>query len=441
MISVGIQSAGSGSSDNIKQEIYIECPYVPTNTAFALVINNLDSFKVSDKDIPTFKAVSFGLEPITYYIELIGLGKGIYGINGKVLAGSDLKVTNASATSKEISQLSSTQIIDLGYTGTNIVDSLNSQIPAILIQDQSLGYVIIKGTFENGIYQELLWIGQAGTYGGNGALQATLTDFKALSGSTAGSDETDQNNFSRTITVTPADLSGVGTIENQICEYINGLNYLKQDTDADVWVEYDPDAIAVVNPVDCVVSQWSEWSACTIDGKQSRTRTVVTPAANGGAFCPVLFEVRNCTYVAPVLLTQSYFYEGIHSRDTTNNGAGANKAWVDYYDQNNVLQRKYIGPVENGCQEVIASSIKKVYGCNTCVQQPDPIPDPIPDPPVNNNSGTYTLSSAPQGGCSVTYYDVNNNLATENIPEQDAGLSFTINVGSGGIQSDSCGFN
>ena len=30
--------------------------------------------------------------------------------------------------------------------------------------------------------------------------------------------------------------------------------------------------------------------------------------------------------------------------------------------------------------------------------------------------------------------------ATETIPEQDAGLSFSIEVGDGGIISDSCGF-
>ena len=57
------------------------------------------------------------------------------------------------------------------------------------------------------------------------------------------------------------------------------------------------------------------------------------------------------------------------------------------------------------------------------------------------NPGTRNLQSAPYGGCSVTYYDVNNNLATENIPAQDEGLSFQIIVGSGGIVSDSCGFS
>lgn len=50
-------------------------------------------------------------------------------------------------------------------------------------------------------------------------------------------------------------------------------------------------------PVDCVVSAWSAFSACSAacgGGTQTRTRTVVTPAANGGAACPVLEEMQSC---------------------------------------------------------------------------------------------------------------------------------------------------
>jgi len=49
----------------------------------------------------------------------------------------------------------------------------------------------------------------------------------------------DQNNFSRVIKVMQSQLSGDGSIEDQIAEYVNGLNYDKKATDADVWVEYD----------------------------------------------------------------------------------------------------------------------------------------------------------------------------------------------------------
>lgn len=50
-------------------------------------------------------------------------------------------------------------------------------------------------------------------------------------------------------------------------------------------------------PVDCVVSDWSAWSACTAScdgGVQTRTRTILVPAAFGGQPCPVLEETRVC---------------------------------------------------------------------------------------------------------------------------------------------------
>jgi hypothetical protein len=46
--------------------------------------------------------------------------------------------------------------------------------------------------------------------------------------------------------------------------------------------------------VDCVVSEWSTWSEC-IDGSITRTRTIITPASNGGAVCPVLTESQSCS--------------------------------------------------------------------------------------------------------------------------------------------------
>jgi surface protein len=53
-------------------------------------------------------------------------------------------------------------------------------------------------------------------------------------------------------------------------------------------------------PVDCVVSAWGEWSAwsteaCGAEATRTRTRTVVTPASNGGTACPVLEETETRT--------------------------------------------------------------------------------------------------------------------------------------------------
>lgn len=46
-------------------------------------------------------------------------------------------------------------------------------------------------------------------------------------------------------------------------------------------------------PVNCVVSDWSEWSSC-VDGVETRTRTIITAPSNGGTACPPLVETRDC---------------------------------------------------------------------------------------------------------------------------------------------------
>ena len=51
------------------------------------------------------------------------------------------------------------------------------------------------------------------------------------------------------------------------------------------------------HPVDCVVSQWADFSVCTSvcgGGSQNRSRDVLTAAANGGRSCPSLFDLRPC---------------------------------------------------------------------------------------------------------------------------------------------------
>jgi len=42
-------------------------------------------------------------------------------------------------------------------------------------------------------------------------------------------------------------------------------------------------------PVDCIVSEWTAWDACSSPcgrGSQTRTRTILTPPFNGGKSCP-----------------------------------------------------------------------------------------------------------------------------------------------------------
>lgn len=55
-------------------------------------------------------------------------------------------------------------------------------------------------------------------------------------------------------------------------------------------------------PQDCVVGPWSDWGECKcyyedelpVCGRQSRTRVIITPPANGGIPCPSLIQYRPC---------------------------------------------------------------------------------------------------------------------------------------------------
>ena len=51
-------------------------------------------------------------------------------------------------------------------------------------------------------------------------------------------------------------------------------------------------------PTDCVVGEWTDWSSCSVacggNGIQTRTRPILRPSANGGKACPILSETRSC---------------------------------------------------------------------------------------------------------------------------------------------------
>lgn len=185
--------------DNVRKEILISCPGTITPLAFAVLINELPSFEIGHNDLITFKAVSADAEPITYYVELLNLGKGSYGIDGTVLTAENIKITSFGANSNDIAELSTTQIIDLGYQGSPVSESLNIQLPNIEIQDQSEGYVIVKGIFAGGEFHEYLWLGVAGTYGGAGGSQSTDADFKELSATTDVASKEDKSNKTGTV--------------------------------------------------------------------------------------------------------------------------------------------------------------------------------------------------------------------------------------------------
>lgn len=54
----------------------------------------------------------------------------------------------------------------------------------------------------------------------------------------------------------------------------------------------------LLRPVDCKVSQWSQWSNCDKDcglGKQKRNRTIINKQFRNGLSCPLLEDTRNCS--------------------------------------------------------------------------------------------------------------------------------------------------
>ncbi len=95
-------------------------------------------------------------------------------------AATDLIDINTQYTLNNILQNQDTQLIDLGELAADDVwDVLNAQDPAIDIQDQDQGYVVVQTTIEaNPVYY--LFLGDGGLYG-LGELQSIEADFVELS--------------------------------------------------------------------------------------------------------------------------------------------------------------------------------------------------------------------------------------------------------------------
>jgi hypothetical protein len=55
--------------------------------------------------------------------------------------------------------------------------------------------------------------------------------------------------------------------------------------------------ILLINPINCVLSEWSEFTVCT-NNKKTRTRTIITPATEGGIPCGPLTEIVDCGELA-----------------------------------------------------------------------------------------------------------------------------------------------
>lgn len=159
-----------------------------------------------------------------------------------------------------------------------------------------------------------------------------------------------------------------------------------------VTVTYTPDTLP---PVNCVVSDWSEWtggewSACQ-NGSQTRqethTRTIVTPPANGGSACPALTETRAATQscTPPITgWTHCADQEQLCSFSGTRRVRfGADTRWTEREFTNGTL-----------CNSTTFGGNPAQGALKTCqLQGATPEDPPPPPPPIG--TGTATLRWTP----------------------------------------------
>jgi hypothetical protein len=95
----------------------------------------------------------------------------------------------------------------------------------------------------------------------------------------------------------------------------------------------------VVIPVDCAVSGWSEFGACSVScggGTQTQTRTIITPAAYSGAACPSLSNSQACNVQAcsvpqaTLVVVPSSTSINVNGTSTLNTSGGSGTGEVSY---------------------------------------------------------------------------------------------------------------
>ena len=95
----------------------------------------------------------------------------------------------------------------------------------------------------------------------------------------------------------------------------------------------------VMVPVDCAVSGWSEFGACSAScggGTQTQTRTIITPAAYGGAACPTLTSSQACNVQActvpqaTLVVVPSSTSINVNGTSTLSTSGGSGSGTVSY---------------------------------------------------------------------------------------------------------------
>jgi len=154
-------------------------------TDILAAINALPSYTVSQIQSVWFTvSVNENDAVSTYFYKLFNKGKGTYGVGGIQITRGDLGLINANVpAADEVESDPTTDTVNYGaLTTQNVSEWLNTQTTPIVIQPQTDGYTLFKGTI-NGVEQSYLFVGASGTYG-VGQLQSTVSDFQLLSETT-----------------------------------------------------------------------------------------------------------------------------------------------------------------------------------------------------------------------------------------------------------------
>ena len=129
----------------------------------------------------------------------------------------------------------------------------------------------------------------SGLAAGNTSVVITGTGFTGASAVKFGSTNATSYTVNSDTQITAVSPAGTGTVD------------LRVTTAGGTSATSAADQFTFLAPVDCVVSSWSAYGACSAScggGTQTQTRTVITPASNGGAACPVLSQSQACNVQA-----------------------------------------------------------------------------------------------------------------------------------------------
>lgn len=168
-------------------------------------------------------------------------------------------------------------------------------------------------TYTDDIWYELVWYVKAQTSGtspttaSNGAMRVYLRPI----GTTAWANVFDGNNFAVSKRTDPISMWMIGPYMDRwtsdIRHYYSRAVVWSGDAYTDgtlaAFLGNAPTPDPTPTPVNCVVSDWSAWSAwaaiTSTTESRTRTRTVVTQPANGGAACPALSETETRAIQTP----------------------------------------------------------------------------------------------------------------------------------------------